>query len=125
MTLILADTSVWVDHMRAPDPLMLEFASQQRLLIQPCVIGELGMGNLRGRDEFIRSLRRMDHVVRARADEVTCLVEENRLSGLGLSWVDVHLLASCLLMDGVHLWTRHRLLSTVAARFGRSATLRH
>ncbi|MGV3577648.1 type II toxin-antitoxin system VapC family toxin [Brevundimonas sp.] len=125
MNLVLADTSVWVDHLRSPDPLMLEFAGQERLLIHPYVIGELGMGNLRRRDEFIRSLRRMDHVIRARDDEVTRLVEENRLYGLGLSWVDVHLMASCLLMDGVHLWTRDRRLNTVAARFGRSASLHH
>lgn len=125
MKLVLADTSVWVDHLRSPDPLMIQISDQERLLTHPYVIGELAMGNLRRRSDFIRGLRRMDHVARAMDTEVTKLVEENRLYGLGISWIDAHLLASTLLVDNVMLWTRDRRLNTVAARFGRAAALHH
>jgi len=125
MKLVLADTSVWVDHLRTPNPLMSQLAQQERLLTHPYVIGELAMGNLRGREAFIRSLRNMDRAARALDQEVTRLVEENRLYGLGIGWVDAHLLASTMLADDVLLWTHDRRLNTVAARFGRAAALHH
>lgn len=125
MKLVLADTSVWVDHIRSPDPLMIQLADQERLLTHPYVIGELAMGNLRRRNDFIRGLRSMDRAPRALDEEVTRLVEENHLYGLGIGWVDAHLLASTMLVDDVLLWTHDRRLNTVAARFRRAAELHH
>ena len=125
MNLILADTSVWVDHLRSPNPLVIQLADQERLLTHPYVIGELAMGHLRRRDDFIRGLRNMDRAARALDEEVTRLVEENRLYGLGIDWVDAHLLASSMLVNDVLLWTHDRRLNTVAARFGRAAALHH
>ena len=50
-------------------------------------------------------------------EEVSALVENHRLFGSGLGWIDVHLLTSALLMD-VKLWTRDRRLNAAAKRFG-------
>lgn len=125
MKLVLADTSVWVDHIRTEHPRMLELSDQERLLTHVHVIGELSVGNLRDRANFLHGLRRLDRVVHARDEEVARMVEQNRLYGLGISWADAHLLASTLLMDDVLLWTRDRRLNTVAARFGRAFDLHH
>jgi len=52
-----------------------------------------------------------------RHSEVTSFVRQRRLHGRGLSWIDVHLLASAL-VDGLQLWTADRELSAVAAEIG-------
>ena len=46
-------------------------------------------------------------------DEVLAFVEGRRLMGLGLGWVDVHLLASAVLAS-LPLWTADKRLSEVA-----------
>ena len=35
MSLILADTSVWTDHLRTNDPLMIQLVAEERLLMHP------------------------------------------------------------------------------------------
>ena len=57
----------------------------------------------------------MPSVVVAGHDEVLRLVEERRLWGKGLSWIDAHLLASALLSQA-QLWTLDRRLTAVATR---------
>ena len=76
-------------------------ADDERLLMHPYVIAELQMGNLPGRKAFLGGLHQMDMTTRASDQEVATLVETHRLFGLGVGWIDVHLLASVLLMDEV------------------------
>lgn len=125
MRLILADTSVWIHHLREADPLMVGLTANERLLMHPLVIGEIAMGNLRDRANFILALRRMEQVTVATDGEVFHMVESHRLYGAGIGWLDAHLLASVLLSPNVDLWSRDKRLSGVAARFGRAAELPH
>lgn len=125
MTLVLADTSVWTDHLRSREPVLDVLVQCEQLLMHPYVIGELAMGNLKDRTTFIRRLHQMEMSLRASEDEVAALVEGQRLHGSGLSWIDAHLLASVLLMDEVRLWTRDRRLNAAAERLGISAQLHH
>ncbi len=55
--------------------------------------------------------------VSASNDEVLELLEQNRLFGKGLGWVDVHLLASTLL-SGCRLWTLDSPLRDAAVALG-------
>ena len=116
--IVLADTSVWTDHIRYGDPQMEVLADRERLLMHPYVVAELQMGNLRSRKRFLGSLQKMDMATRASDEEVSTLVETHRLFGTGLSWIDAHLLTSVLLMDDVRLWTRDRRLNAAAQQFG-------
>jgi predicted nucleic acid-binding protein len=47
---ILADTSVWVDHLRASDKALVALLDAGMVLAHPFVIGELALGNLRQRE---------------------------------------------------------------------------
>ena len=125
MNLILADTSVWASHLRNHDPLMVSLMDGERLLMHPYVIGELSMGNLHNRAAFILALRQMEGVTLATDSEVSRLVEDSRLYGTGIGWIDAHLLASTLLTDDVQLWSHDRRLSAAAGRFGRATQLNH
>ncbi len=123
MRLILADTSVWIHHLREVDPFLVELAEGERLLMHPYVIGELSMGNLRNRAAFLLGLRRMEAVTVATHAEVSRFVETQGLFGAGIGWIDAHLLASVLLTPDADLWSRDQRLRTMAARYGRAAQL--
>lgn len=119
--MILVDTSVWVDHLRAGDPVLTRLLPDGLVLAHPWVTGELALGNLGRRDEVIGLLRGLPQSRVASEDEVLDLVERRRLAGGGIGWVDAQLLASTLLTPEARLWTRDRRLAAVASRLGCSA----
>lgn len=55
--MILIDTSVWVDHLRAGDKALTALLNEARVVTHSFVIGELACGNLRNRTEVLRLLR--------------------------------------------------------------------
>ena len=111
--MILADTSVWIGHFREDEPGLRELLSQERILIHPFVIGEIACGHLPRRAEVLKDLRRIPFAVTASDDEVFSLLDEHRLWGRGIGWIDVHLLASALL-TGCRLWTHDEPLRKAA-----------
>ena len=123
--MVLADTSIWADHFRSPNPLMTDYMAGDRLLMHPFVVGELVMGHLPNRFAIVRSLREMDQVIRATDDEVLAVVEREKIQGLGVGWIDAHLLVSVLITPEAMLWTRDRRLNALAQRFGCAAQLHH
>jgi predicted nucleic acid-binding protein len=115
---ILADTSVWIDHLRVGDGALRDFLDRGRVLGHPFVTGELALGNLKQRDIVLGALRRLPQATVASDEEVLRLVEYQPLYGLGIGYVDAHLLAAVRLTAGAKLWTWDRRLRTVANQFG-------
>lgn len=113
----LVDTSVWIDHLRRADHVLQDLLLSQDVATHPYVIGELSLGNLRNRSEILGLLKKLPQLAVADHDEVLSLVERRHLSGSGLGWVDVHLLASCLLAD-CRLLTRDRTLLNASRKIG-------
>jgi predicted nucleic acid-binding protein len=112
---ILADTSVWVDHLRTASPGFQKLLMEGRILTHPFVIGEIACGNLRQRAVILEALQALPSATVTADDEVLRLVEERRLWGMGIGWIEAHLLASALL-TGCGLWTLDRRLRRAAAR---------
>jgi predicted nucleic acid-binding protein len=112
--MILVDTSIWIDHLHRPKPSLVEALSLSLVVQHPMVIGELAVGSVRDRTEFLRLLVDLPAVQVASHDEVMVAVERHRLYGRGLSLVDAHLVASLLLTPGARLWTRDRRLLEAA-----------
>ncbi|MCV9940852.1 type II toxin-antitoxin system VapC family toxin [Boseaceae bacterium BT-24-1] len=113
MTLI--DASVWIDHLRYGEPRLVEFLSDDQVVVHPFVVGEIALGSLTRRDVVIDVLEALPHAPVARHEEVMALIEHERLYGLGIGYVDVHLLASARLA-GTAVWTRDRRLRDAAER---------
>ncbi len=113
--MILADTSVWIDHFRSGDATLARELDAGRILIHPMVIGELSCGMLRNRAQILDLLGRLPAMPVATHDEAMLFLEQRRLMGRGIGLVDVHLLASVALGPPARLWTRDRPLATVAA----------
>jgi predicted nucleic acid-binding protein len=91
---ILVDTSVWVDHLRAGDRALAGLLEAAKVLAHPFVIGELALGNLPRRDQALRELQDLPQANVATDREVLYFVDRHRLFGLGVGYVDAHLLAS-------------------------------
>lgn len=116
--MILADTSVWVDHLRAGVPPLAKALEQARVLMHPFVIGELACGNLRNRAELLRLLGELPAAEVATSDEALGFIDKHALMGRGIGYVDVHLLAATALEGDAGLWTRDRRLEEIARHLG-------
>lgn len=113
--MVLADTSIWIDHFRRGSPLLIGLLDRGQVLTHPAVIGELACGTLRQRRTTIDLLERLPTVTTARDGEVLRFLEMHRLFGCGLGWTDVHLLAGAALTP-CRLWTGDRQLVRAAQR---------
>jgi len=115
---ILADTSVWVDHLRSPDPVMTRLLTAGKIAMHPFVAAEVALGSLHNRRKKLAVLDALWSVNVAELDEVRRLIESHALYSKGLGLTDVHLLASCRMTVGVQLWTRDKPLAAVAQSLG-------
>ncbi len=115
--MILADTSVWVDHFRRRNARLTELLENAAVLCHPFIVGELACGELDPRREILALLDRRPRAVVADHDEVLAFVESNRLIGSGIGWIDAHLLASAVLSDAT-IWTLDRRLQRIARTVG-------
>ncbi|QHE91390.1 PIN domain-containing protein [Pandoraea fibrosis] len=123
--MILVDTSVWIDHLRAGDATLVQLLETGRVLAHPYVIGELALGSLKNRDVVISTLRDLPRVAVATDDEVLRFIGEQTLFGLGIGYVDAHLLAATRLTPGAAIWTRDKRLAATAERLSLAAKILH
>jgi predicted nucleic acid-binding protein len=121
----LVDSSVWIDHLRRGDDILADLLDREQVLLHPFVIGELAIGNLRHREAVLQDLRDLPKAVVADDEEVIRFVEERRLFGLGLGYLDVHLLVSVRLTPEASLWTRDKRLAAAAERLSLAARVTH
>jgi predicted nucleic acid-binding protein len=118
---ILIDTSVWVDHLRAGDDAVVGLLGAGRVLAHPFVIGELALGNLRHRQAVLTSLQDLPQATVATEQEVMRFIDQQSLAGLGIGYIDTHLLASTQLTNSASLWSRDKRLLRVAEQLGLAA----
>jgi predicted nucleic acid-binding protein len=113
---ILVDTSVWIDHLRSTNQRLATLLTNNSVLAHPFVIGELALGTLRDPENVLGSLGKLPQAVKAEDAEVLQLIRTRNLAGLGIGYVDSHLLASTLLTPGASFWTYDKRLAAVASR---------
>lgn len=116
--MILADTSVWIDHLRSGDEKLASLLHDGLILIHPFVVGELACGNLRDRESVLGLLQAMPRATVATDTEVLFFIERHALMGRGIGYIDAHFLASASLSRTARLWTRDARLGKVAAEMG-------
>ena len=121
--MILVDTSVWVDHLRQGDNILVRLLASGQVLAHPFVVGELALGNLQQRKTILASLQDLPQANVATDQEVVHFIERHGLAGLGIGYIDAHLLASTQLTSGSLLWTRDKRLLRAAERLGLASKL--
>lgn len=115
---VLVDTSVWVDHFRHRNDVLVDLLELDRVMAHPLIVGEIACGTPPDRVETLADLDRLQQAQQASVREVVAFVERERLFGLGCGMVDMLLLASTLMTPGVELWTLDKRLGALAERFG-------
>jgi len=121
--LILADTSVWIDHLRSGSKELRRHLDHGQIVIHPFIIAELALGSLKDRTQTLALLDLLPKVRVARTSELRLMIEARRLYNLGIGLTDAHLIASVFIDAPTLLWTRDKRLRKVAEDLGVHARL--
>ncbi|HMB83421.1 MAG TPA: type II toxin-antitoxin system VapC family toxin [Terriglobales bacterium] len=131
--MILADTSIWIDHLRAGNKEMGKQLNQGHIVIHPLIIAELALGllvkrtlekrTLQERRKTLALLDLLPQVRVAQLSEVRLMIEARRLYSLGIGLTDAHLIASVFINPSTLLWTRDKRLRKAAEDLGIHASL--
>jgi len=121
--LILADTSIWIDHFRSGNKDLQKALNSGQIVIHPGIIAELALGSLRDRARTLAMLEVLSQVRVARTSELRLTIEGRHLYNLGIGLTDAHLIASVFLDPPTLLWTKDKQLRKVAESFAIHANL--
>jgi predicted nucleic acid-binding protein len=116
--LILADTSVWIDHFRSGNGDLEKALNRGQIVIHPWIVAELALGSLRDRTRTLAMLDLLPHVRVAQMSELRLMIEARRLYNLGIGLIDAQLIASAFLSPPTLVWTRDKRLRQVAESLG-------
>ena len=119
--MILADTSVWIEHLRQGDDELANLLDRSQIVIHPFVIGELALGHLKPRNQILRALADLPQTILATEAEVLGLIERHGLFGSGIGYIDAHLLTAIVLTPGTLIRTRDKQLLGAANKLGLAA----
>jgi predicted nucleic acid-binding protein len=123
--MILVDASVWIDHIRAPNEFLEGLLERGDVLTHAAIIGEIALGHIRKRRDVLVELRKIPKSETANDEEVFEFIERYRLYGIGIGYIDAHILASAFLTPGARLWTRDKRLRATAGKLNIAATNLH
>lgn len=112
-TMILIDTSVWIEHF-SRGGMIEDLLKTSKTLIHPFVIGEIACGNLADRAEILSMLNDLSALPVATESSVLYFIEQNQLMGLGIGYVDAHLLTATALEPPTRLLTLDKRLKAAA-----------
>jgi predicted nucleic acid-binding protein len=76
---VLVDTSVWVAHFRSRNEALVDLLSQDRVLIQPMILGELACGTPPDRARTLADLSSLRHCQEPSLREALDFVERHQL----------------------------------------------
>lgn len=117
--MVLVDTSVWVDHLRNGNNHLTLLLNQGYVFCHPFIIGELACGNLKNRSQILTLLHDLPQSLFVNHEEVLIFIDNNKMMGKGLCYIDVCILASAIITD-LHLWTYDKKLNDSASFIGSS-----
>ena len=121
--MILADTSIWIDHFRSGNKELQKALNLGQIVIHPWIVAELALGSLRSRAKTLAMVDLLPQVRVARTNELRLMIESRHLYSLGIGLTDAHLIASVFLNPPTLLWTRDKPLRRVSEGFGIHAHL--
>jgi predicted nucleic acid-binding protein len=116
--MILADTSIWVDHLRSHNPEMAERLTSGQIVMHPFIVAGIALGSLHNRRKRLDEMESLLEVRVAQLNEVRHMIEAHNLYSKGIGLTDAHLIASCLMTPGTQLWTRDGNMEKVAKALG-------
>lgn len=117
MGLILVDSSVWIDHVRSPLAALSALLAAQKVVQHPFVTGEVALGSIANREEIVTMLASLPQAEAVGEQDFLRFIEGHQIFGMGLGFVDSHLLASARLLNAP-VWSTDKRLARQADRLG-------
>ena len=111
--MVMVDTSIWVDYLRKGRHHLEKLLLDTKVVCHPFIVGELACGNIKNRNKFLSLIQTLPVTPVIDLDEFLYFIDQNRLMGKGIGFVDIHLLASALLSE-MPLWTSDKKLKSVS-----------
>jgi predicted nucleic acid-binding protein len=117
-TFIIADSSIWIDHINKGVPDFAALLKRRQIIIHPMIITEIALGSITNRSLMLGELHALPQARTASHSEVMEMIERLELFNCGVGYVDAHLLAATCLTANSQLWTRDKRLNALADRLG-------
>lgn len=117
--MVIVDTSIWIDSVRAGDERLVEWMAADLVLQHPLVTAEFSMGSFSSigeRARIIDLLESFEQVALADSKTFHAFVADQALFGTGIGLIDAHLLQACKAKPDTCLATRDRRLIAQAER---------
>jgi predicted nucleic acid-binding protein len=117
---VLVDSSVWIRYFANREPyasVLDNLLRDEAVCGHELIYGELLMGDRGGRPRLLADYERIQQVQKVPHREVVEFAEHRGLHGLGIGWIDAHLLAAAL-VGRVQLWTADTALAQIAGELG-------
>jgi predicted nucleic acid-binding protein len=112
---VIVDTSIWITHLRQGSRHLRELLLDAQVVCHPFIVGELACGNIKNRVEFLPLLLSLPMAPTVSLNELLYFIDRHRVMGMGIGFVDAHLLASAHL-SRIPLWTSDRKLKAAATK---------
>ncbi len=113
--MVLIDTSVWIDHFRGANTVLEFLLNEYEIVTHPFVLGELACGNFKNRHEIFELLSNLPSLEPVSEEEYFIFIEKNKLFGLGLGFVDIHLLAASIISN-CKIYAKDKYLHSAACK---------
>lgn len=117
MQALLADTSVWVAHLRGHDPAFAAELEAGHVLMHPAIMGELATLNLKDRDNLLHLMRSLPAASEASHEDVLDMLTDETTPARGLGLTDIQLLRAAQL-DRARFWSRDAEVAAAADQLG-------
>ena len=111
--MVIVDTSVWIDFLRQGNNLLEDLLNEGEVSTHDLVIGELHVGNIAKRKQFLSLLNNLPKIGECSHEEVLYLIEKHKLHGKGIGYSDSQILCSSVVYD-TPLWTLDKRLDKIA-----------
>jgi predicted nucleic acid-binding protein len=114
--MVLVDTSIWIDHFRNSDLKLEYLLNDGKAFTHTLVIGEIACGNFKNRKLILSLMNALPSISEISREEYFIFLEQHKMYGLGLGFIDINLLASAVLAN-CELYTRDKALRSAAEKF--------
>jgi predicted nucleic acid-binding protein len=115
--MVLVDTSIWVFHLREGSAELKMLLNKSQVMCHRYIIGEIACGNIKNRTEILTLLQNLPLVTHAKHKEVMGFIENYKLMGRGLGYIDLHLSVSAKLTR-IPMWTLDKRLDETNKELG-------
>jgi len=116
--MVLVDASVWIRFLAGREPFasgLDHLLGRDEVVGHELVFGELLMGDMGGgRRKLLEAYAQMHQANTVAHEEIVEFVRGRRLSGRGVGWIEVSILASAM-VEGFQMWTADPLFLTLAS----------